>query len=122
MLYFLSPSTGLTDIFLVYIHDLYPLHEIYKNKNAMLFNIRTWKAHNFAENQTNLTEKLKKIGSGELLEPTFCKCTCLNPELTLYDRKTLCMGQIMSYLQYLLSSQGRFPLLFKYHLGELNIF
>ena len=58
MLSFLSPSTGLTDIFLVYIHDL---HEIYNNnKNAMLFNIRTWKAHNLAENQSNLTEKLKK--------------------------------------------------------------
>ena len=61
MLSFLSLSTGLSEILQVCIH----LHEIYK-KNAMSFIIRTLKAHNLAENQTNLAEKLKK-------EPAFCK-------------------------------------------------
>ena len=39
----------------------------------MSFKIFTWKAHNLAENQTNLTEKLKKLGSAEPVEPAFCK-------------------------------------------------
>ena len=72
--FFLSLSTGLTDIFLVYIHDLHHLHEIYNNnKNAMLFIIWTWKAHNLAKNKTSLTEKLKKLCSSETVAPAFCK-------------------------------------------------
>ena len=72
MLSFFPLSTGLTDIFSVCIHDLHDLHEITK-KIAMLFIIWTWKAYNLVENQTNLTEKLKNLGSAEPIEPAFWK-------------------------------------------------
>ena len=39
----------------------------------MSFIISTWKAPNLAENQTNLTEKLKKMGTAEPVEPAFWK-------------------------------------------------
>ena len=69
MLSVLSLSTGLTDILPVCIHDL---QEIYNKKYAILFIVLIWKAHNFAENQTNSTEKLNKMGFC-----TFCKSTAM---------------------------------------------
>ncbi len=42
----------------------------------MLFVFCTYKAHNLAENKTNLAENLKKLGSAEPMEPAFCKSGC----------------------------------------------
>ena len=60
-----SPKCFLFCPFLVCFHDLHPLHEINKKMR--------WKAPNLVENQTNLTKRLKKMGSEDPIETTFCK-------------------------------------------------
>ena len=39
----------------------------------MLFVFCTCRAHNLAENESNLAENLKKLGSAEPVEAAFCK-------------------------------------------------
>ena len=51
---------------------IYKIYKKFTDKCHVVY-IWTYKAHNLAANQTNLTEKLKKLGAAEPIEPAFCK-------------------------------------------------
>ena len=71
-----------------YIHDLHNLHGIYMIF-AMLFLHCTCRAHNMAENQTNLAENLKIFISAKPVEPAF---------LTLHFSKRAILKELTSIL------------------------